>query len=160
MEHKTNIAQLNIYVSDRVLPHVNNGYYTLVFQEELDAIVRNEKVSGSTFRVLGFLIAHVDNKNFITVSSKELAGALHYSPPTIYRALDSLIKMQLICKAPGRGGNRYELTSKLLNPRLAYYGNSQKLIKAGAPIIMCPDGNTPLIPNQWSLEELSDNQEL
>lgn len=155
--NKTNIAQLNVFVSDHAAPYMKNGYFTVVFQRELDAVVSNRNMSSSSFRVLGYLIAHVDNRNQITVTVKQIQKALKYSAPTIYRALDTLISMQLICRRGKGDGNRFELTSKLLNPRLAFYGNSQKLLKNNTPLILAPDGLTKLLPNDWSLDEIEES---
>ena len=151
----TNIAQLNIFVAERAMPWAHNGYYTLVFQRELDAIMRDKLMVDSQKIILMFLVAHVDNRNTIMIGVKEISDALGYSLVTVYRALDALIKMRLICRLGGRQGSRkYELTSKLLNPRLAFYGNSQKLIKSEVPTILCPDGKTPILPEDIYWREL------
>lgn len=154
---RPNISQVNIFVSAQRHSYQDNGYFTLVFQRELDAILRNRNLTQGDKIVLIFLVAHVDNRNYITVSTSEVADALGYSKVTVYRALKKLIKMNLICRHANQpNGKQYVLTTKLLNPRFAYYGSANKLLKNETPVIMNPDGATPLLPGAFSLLDIQE----
>ena len=152
------IAQINVFVSDEKLSWAQavNGFYVLVFQSELDALIQNRDVTLSDLRVLFYLIAHVDNSNCITVTVKDISIELHLSHVSVYRALATLINMQLICeRADRRNGRKYELTTKLVNPRLAFWGTSTKLNKNATPPILAPDGLTPLLPDSFCRDSIA-----
>jgi len=150
------IAQLNIFMSDRKIPGNINGYYSLVFHRELDGISRLKDFGEGDYRVLLHIISHVDKDNRITVNANEICNALPVSLTTVYRAIHKLIKMRLICKSQTDDKRVYELTNKLINPRLTLYGNSLRFIKSVAPTLLLPDGETPLLPpdNQACSQDL------
>lgn len=139
-----NIAEINIVIAERGIH--NNGDFIPVFTREYEAILSNDKMTDKTARILGILICNVDNNNRITTSIQEIAEELKCNNSTVYRALKTLEEMQIICRSGDRHGGKYELSTKLMNPRLAFYGNTRKLIKDKLPLLMRPDGKTPLLP--------------
>lgn len=155
------IAQLNIFLAPHRIPGNHNGYYSLVYHRELDGICRIEDLKESDFRVLLYIIAHAGQDNRINVDVKEICDALPISVATVYRALQKLIKMQLICRAKSEDKRVFELTTKLINPRLALYGDDYRFIKEKAPRILLPDGLTPLLEsdvNQFDIDKLFDSE--
>ena len=140
-----NIAQINIVVADKGL--YNNGDFIPVFTQEYEAILSNEKITDKTARILGILICNVDSNNRITTSIRDVAKELKCNESTVYRALKILERMQIICHSGNKHGRKYELSTKLMNPRLAFYGNTRRLVKEQLPLLMTPDGETPLLPN-------------
>ena len=120
-----------------------NGRFIPVFQDPLLAITCNKNVKPGTLRVLLYLISVVDDNNCISESVQSIANHLCISDDTVRRALTQLLQMQVICRKSDTGDRLdvYELTDKIMNPRLAYKGNTKLLNKAQLPNLLAPDSN-------------------
>ena len=144
------IAQIQI-VTGRQNKY-ENGYYMAVFQRELAALVQDTDLKLNDYRILLLMMAYVDNNNCITISVKEITACLGCVKSTVYRTLQKLERMRIICLRSStidKDFRKYELSQRLINPRLAYYGNTQQLRKHNLPFILKADGVTPLL-EQWS----------
>lgn len=124
----------------------NNGPFVAVFQVELGAVAESKELKLNDFRVLLFMMASVDSSNCIITSVEMISRRLDCAPQSVYRALRKLEKMHILChhRTIDRGINKYELLN-MINPRLAYHGNTRKLMKQCLPLITKEDGKTPLI---------------
>lgn len=150
-----NVAIINVGNIVINSPGLKNGYYNgrfiPVFQDALLAIVCNENVKPGTIRVMNYLMSVVDEKNCITESVQTIANHLHISDDTVRRALSQLIQMQVLCRKSDTGDrcDVYALSDKLMNPRLAYKGNTRLLNKDFLPPLLSPmstaTNNVPLI---------------
>lgn len=144
----TNIALVNIgsfHIKGGRLGY-NNGPFLPVFQKPLLALSKEEKVSGYILKVLIHILGSVDEKNRINITVAEIAKDIHCSKPTVYKALDTLEKMHIICHIEGRRGGKYELDSKIVNPRLACKGSTLDLDLSTLPLLLKPlENETPLI---------------
>lgn len=152
-----NIAQLNIIIREKGL--YNNGDFIPVFTKEYEAILTNAPISDKTIRILGVLICNVDNNNRITSSAQEIAKKLNCNKSTVYRALNTLERMHIICHNGDKRGGKYELSTKLMNPRLAFYGNTRRLVKEQLPLILSSDGETPLLPDVCRIPALDFDED-
>lgn len=143
-----NLAQINIQnvvYSDR--SSYNNGRFIPVFQDAIRAIACNPSVKPGTRRVLDYIIGTVDENNCFYEELADIAINLGCSEDTVERAIKQLISMQVICKKEGaRDRSLYELSDKILNPRIAFKGNTRKLRKEDMPILLEPGTSAPLIP--------------
>ena len=140
-----NIAQLTIIYENQY--SYNNGEFSVVFNKEFDAIACSKDITQTDLRVLIHMVTNMDRNNRITVTIDEVASSTHCSRSSIYRALNKLVNMQIICQKAGSSHEKlFELSSKLINPRLAFHGNSRKLKKHILPELLSPDGKTGLIP--------------
>jgi len=74
---------------------------------------------------------------------------------TVYRAINTLIAMQLICQKQSGHNSMFCLSDKIINPRIAFKGNTTRMNKYMIPPILSPDGKTPLIKNDF--EYLADS---
>lgn len=146
MTNVTNIAQVNI-VLDTSPYGYHNGDFIPVFQDALYEVAKLPTLNGQTIRVLLLILSCVDDKNSINLTITEIANELGCSYSSVYRAIRDLETMNIICHKGDRRGRKYELTSKLVNPRLAYRGNTRKLKKDHLPILFQTDGITPLLPD-------------
>ena len=128
----------------------NNGSFMAVFQVELGGLARSKELKLNDHRVLEFLVSCVDNYNCIVTSVDSISRELDCAPQSVYRALHKLEKMHILChhKTIDRGIHKYELNLSMINPRLAYHGNTRKLEKKILPLITKEDGITPLIPGE------------
>lgn len=145
----TNIAEINIVLADRAVYH--NGGFIPVFQKELESIVINKGLTDKTLRVLVLILCYVDENNRISISGDEMSRMLNCNRSTIYRALNVLVKMNVICKSKS-DSRVYVLRPQLLNPRLAFKGNTKRLLKENLPLLMAPDGETLLLPDAKFIE--------
>ena len=143
MSSTINIAQVNILL-DPTRSSYTNGMFIPVFQGALGEIAKLN-LKGDTLRVLLLILANIDEKNNICLSLKDIAEDLKCSLSSVYRAIRELETMQIICHKGDRHGKRYELSSKLVNPRLAYRGNTRYLRKESLPLLLTPDGQKPLL---------------
>ena len=150
----TNIAQVNI-VLDPSQGVYQNGMFIPVFQDALMEVAKLTTLKGATLRVLLYILSCVDEKNNINVTMAEISSELGCSYSSVNRAITVLEDMNIICRHKGdRRGRKFELTTKLVNPRLAYRGNTRYLRKEGLPLLLKPDGDTPLIPEVVAIPAL------
>ena len=145
----TNLAQINIQnvvYADR--SSYNNGHFIPVFQDAIRAIACNQSVKPGTRRVLDYILGTVDENNCFYEELVDIANNLGCSEDTVERAIKQLISMHVICKKEGaRDRSLYELSDKILNPRIAFKGNTRKLRKNDMPILLAPGTSAPLIPS-------------
>jgi len=136
----------------------HNGAFIPVFQDAILAIARNDAIKSGTLRVLCFILGTVDEKNRFVVEIKDIALYLKISDDTVSRAIKQLIEMNIICRVEGaRDRSRYVLSDKILNPRVAYKGNTRKLNKDNLPILLVPGGKNPLIPEVFNHSEFGED---
>lgn len=128
----------------------NNGPFVAVFQVELGAVAMSKELKLNDHRVLELMISCVDNTNCIITSVDNISHQLDCAPQSVYRALRKLERMHILChhKTIDRGIHKYELNLSMINPRLAYHGNTRKLVKQCLPLITKGDGKTPLISGE------------
>lgn len=128
----------------------NNGPFVAVFQLELGAVAESKELKLNDLRVLLYMMACVDSTNCIITSVDIMSQRLDCARQSVYRALRKLEKMHLLChhQTIDRGLHKYELSLSMINPRLAYHGNTRKLVKEVLPLITKEDGKTSLIGGQ------------
>lgn len=142
----TQIAQIQIFTGPQ--KNYENGPFLAVFQLELAALAESSDLKLNDFRILLLMMANVDNNNCITISTKGIAAKLVCAISTVYRTLQKLENMKIICLKSDtidRDIRKYELSQRLINPRLAYHGNTKRLRKNRLPLLTKPDGVTPLL---------------
>ena len=145
----TQIAQIQI-VTSRCSSY-ENGTFLTVFQRELAALVETKEMKLNDYRILLLMMANVDNNNCITISIKGITSILDCNISSVYRTLQKLERMRIIClkgSTIDRDFRKYELSQRLINPRLAYFGNTLELRKHNLPYLTHSDGVTPLL-EQW-----------
>ena len=144
-----NLAQINfntVVVSNTF--SYKNGAFIPVFQDAMRAFACNADVKPGTRRVLEYILGTVDENNCFSEELMDIADNLGCSVDTVERGLSQLIQMQIICKKAGaRNRSRYELSDKILNPRMGFKGNTRKLSKNDLPLLLEPKEGTPLIPS-------------
>lgn len=144
-----NLAQINIQnvvYADR--SSYNNGHFIPVFQDAIRAIACNPFVKPGTLRVLDYILGTVDENNCFFQELADIASSIGCSEDTVERAIKQLVSMHVICKKEGaRDRSLYELSDKILNPRLAFKGNTRKLRKDDMPVLLTPETVAPLIPS-------------
>ncbi len=144
-----NLAQINI--SNIVVSNTasyKNGSFLPVFQDAMRAIACNPHVKPGTRRVLEYLLGTVDEKNCFSENLTDIADHLSCSIDTVERAIAQLIDMHVVCKIAGaRGRSTYELSDKILNPRVGFKGNTRELRKESLPELLTPQNRAPLIPS-------------
>lgn len=139
----TNIAQVNIVIGDGRMGY-HNGPFIPVFQDALRALASIE-LTGVNSRVLLYILGSVDEKNCISVDVSDIAESLKCSRQSVYNSLRTLEKMQIICHRGSSHGKEYELESKIVNPRLAYKGNTRKINCSAVPLLLEPETLTPIL---------------
>lgn len=142
----TQIAQIQIITGHQ--SNYENGHFLAVFQLELAALAEGTDLKLTDYRILLMMMAYVDNYNCISISTKGIAARLGCAISTVYRTLQKLESMKIICLKSDtidRDIRKYELSQRLINPRLAYHGNTKHLRKNRLPLLTKPDGVTPLL---------------
>ena len=143
-----NMAQINInniVVSNTAI--YRNGPFIPVFQDAIRAIACNTEVKPGTRRVLDYILGTVDENNCFNYGITDMASNLGCSVDTVERAMIQLVKMNIVCKKEGsRERSVYELSNKILNPRIAKKGNTRQLLKTDLPVLLDPTNGNPLIP--------------
>lgn len=160
MKTQINLTQINISVSDSRGKGYENGTFVAVFQDAILAISRQKAISGNVVKVLLFILSLVDANNHVIINKKEIAEALDCDASTVYKSIKVLEKMRIIgADANSRG---FTVAMNVINPRLAYHGNTRHLRKTYLPELLAPDGKTPLIPGTIYLPPLllGDNNDM
>ena len=123
-----------------------NGNFIPLFIDTLFWLVTSSHVSNPALRVLLYLLSQIDKHNQVTVDVNELVGNLNMKRRTIYNAIRDLKGMRILCKTSNNDNRKYQIKLYIINPRLAFYGNTRKINRRLAPEIRVPNGDEPLIP--------------
>lgn len=158
---RTNISlqltQVIVSVAKEATRGYDNGTFIPVFQDALGAIARDTKLTGMTLRVLCFLLSRVQPNNRIYINRTEIAEILCCDISSVSRAINTLIKMNIICSdGSDTTQHHYTMSPNIINPRLAYHGNTRKLKKNTLPVLLSSDGNHPLIQGAREIPEFLD----
>lgn len=135
----------------------HNGAFIPVFQSAIQAIACDQNIKNRTIRILLYIIGNVDENNCFCSSIKNIAVVLNCSEDTVERAIKQLISMNIICrKEESRERSLYELSDKVLNPRVAFKGNTRKLCLDGLPLLLGSEGKEQLLPSSDPFANTSD----
>ncbi len=144
MENTTIIHIDQIIVNNTSI--YKNGDFIPVFLEELYWLAR--RLNPLTLKVLIYLLSKIDKHNQVNVDVAELKDSLGIGSTTAYEAIADLKKMRILCRA-GETTKKYKIKLFVINPSLAFHGNTRKINKKLAPKLMDPTGKEPLIPNDF-----------
>lgn len=139
-----NITQINIVTTPGNSVR-SNGKYIAVFQDALYFLSKDLGLKGVVLRLLLYLLATVDNTNRVNVDAQYIASLLKCDPSSVYRAIRQLTKMNIICHDEHLSTKAFRLSREIINPRMAYWGNTLKLKKDILPELLNTQGES-LIP--------------
>lgn len=145
-----NIAIVNLVIEDTIRG-THNGNFIPVFQAELEAFAAERNVPPETYRIFLFLLARVDSNNTINTSIQDMMLVLKLSRSCIYRSLNVLVTMKIICQLKNSKNRRFSFDEKIINPRLAFRGDTRRIKKGVLPLLMRYNGSEKLIPNSLSI---------
>lgn len=155
------IAQLNLTISADKYAYKGNGNYIPVFQDALKAIAREKSISGATKDVLLYILSITELDNRVSINVKNISEELGRNPATVYEAIKTLLKMNILCNKTN--SRSYQVSLELvdsINPRLAFRGITTKFNKNTLPELLKSDGKTPLIPGAIRIPSLFDDDTL
>lgn len=125
-----------------------NGAFIPVFSDMLKALAK-EKMKAATLRVLLYILAIADKHNCVLIDVDDIAMYTGLGYTAIYGAVGTLIKMNILGqqenKKKRKKKGKYILNLYILNPQIGYRGNTRRINKHLAPMILKEDGITPLI---------------
>ena len=137
-----NFGQIIITGND----HYNNGDFIPIFLDELFWLA--VKLCDTTLRVLVYLLSQTDKNNQVTIDIEDMMECLAIKKTSAYKSISTLKTMQILCKAK-ESKKKYKISLCVINPRLAYRGNTRKINKHLAPVILEPNGKFELIPKDF-----------
>ncbi len=140
-----NIAQIYVQAAPKGLRY-SNGLYVAAFLDALAAIAINIE-QGATLRVLLFILSTVDHNNHVIVNCADIAKSLHINRATVHKSVKVLVKMNVLCQDRAYRGN---YTINIINPRVAYRGNTFTFFKNSLPEIVSATTGESLIPEAIS----------
>ena len=95
-----------------------------MFQSALEMLA-SASLPQEQYRVLMYLMAKLDFDNYLRITQKQVAEALHMRQPNVSRAIKGLIQFDTIIEGPKIGNAR----TYRLNPRIAHKGkNPQRTV--------------------------------
>lgn len=127
-----------------------NGDFIPMFIDVLQGIAKDDKIKPTTLRVLLYILTIVDKNNDVHIDITDISEQLGLGKTSVYQAIGHLISMNILCHDPNHKTKRkgkFKLNLYVLNPRVAYRGNTRKINKYLAPVILSSDGETPLLPS-------------
>ena len=113
-------------VAYAVVPVKRNYFdeeYFCMFQKSLDLISEDRELTYDDLRVLLKLFRHLDMKNFISISQKEICEQLKMHKPNVSRSINKLLEKGIIIKGPRLNG----IYTYTLNANYAYKGHLKNL---------------------------------
>ena len=145
------IRQINI-TEIKVSGHegYSNGEFIPMFIDVLQGLAKDSNMKPTTLRVLLFILTIVDKNNYVHIDINDITEQIGLGKTSVYKAIGSLITMNVLCHDPNRRSKmkgKVKLNLYVLNPRVGYRGNTRKINKNLAPVIMNTDGETPLLPS-------------
>lgn len=145
MENVTIVHIDQIVVNSR--SNYKNGDFIPVFLQELYWLAR--RLDPLTLKVLVYLLSKIDKYNQVNVDVSEIKEDLEIGNTKAYEAINELKTMRVLCKTE-YSTRKYKIKLYVLNPALAYHGNTRKINKRLAPELLCPSGKEPLIPYDFN----------
>ena len=127
-----------------------NGDFIPMFIDVLQGIAKDDKMKPTTLRVLLYILTIVDKNNYVHIDITDISEQIGLGKTSVYKAIGYLITMNVLCHDPNhktRIKGKFKLNLYVLNPRVAYRGNTRKINKYLAPAILSSDGETPLLPS-------------
>lgn len=145
------IRQINI-TEIKVSGHecYSNGEFIPMFIDVLQGLAIDSNMKPTTLRVLLFILTIVDKNNYVHIDINDITEQMGLGKTSVYKAIGSLITMNVLCHDPSHRSKmkgKFKLNLYVLNPRVGYRGNTRKINKNLAPVIMNLDGKTPLLPS-------------
>ena len=141
------MANITIIHIDKIVVNSNsnykNGDFIPIFLQELYWLSR--RLNPTTLQVLIYLISKIDKHNQVVVDIPDIMDELGIGSTKAYDAVRDLKTMRVLCRTD-ETKRRYKIKLYIINPILAYRGNTRKINKKLAPALMCPGGQEPLIP--------------
>lgn len=123
-----------------------NGDFIPVFLEELYWLAIS--MDPITLQVLIYLLSKIDKFNQVIVDVYDIMYDLKIGKTKAYDAVAKLKNMRILCRTD-ETKRKYKIKLYIINPCLAYHGNTRKINKKLAPQLMGPNGKVPLIPNDF-----------
>ena len=99
--------------------------YFCMFQKSLDLISEDRELTYDDLRVLLKLFRHLDMKNYISISQKEICEQLKMDKSNVSKAMTKLLNKGIILKGPRLNG----IYTYTLNANYAYKGHLKNLKK-------------------------------
>ena len=127
-----------------------NGDFIPMFIDVLQGIAKDDKMKPTTLRVLLYILTIVDKNNEVQIDITDISEQIGLGKTSVYKAVGHLITMNVLCHDPNHKTKRkgkFKLNLYVLNPRVAYRGNTRKINKYLAPVVLSSDGETPLLPS-------------
>lgn len=113
-------------VAYAVVPVKRNYFdeeYFCMFQKSLDLISEDRDLTYDDLRVLLKLFRHLDMKNFISISQKDICEKLKMDKSNVSKSMTKLINKGIIIKGPRLNG----IYTYTLNANYAYKGHLKNL---------------------------------
>lgn len=150
----TNIVNILVLTDEKRI--YENGEFIPVFQKPLRALVCRRDVSAEVIRVFGYILTLVDSHNLVHFRVSDMVADLGLSKSMVYKAIHTLEEMNIICLVNNSVEKRVSISgdfvarNKMINPRMAYRGNTKHLSLRDVPLLLAPKNNAdaqkPLLP--------------
>lgn len=121
-----------------------NRDFVQVYRDHIDDIADLAMENAMAYKLLMFMLKHMDGKNALCVSNIALQEIFECSRPTISRAVKYLKENGWICVLKSGTTNVY-----IVNPEVAWtsYGNQKQYCKFEANVIMSSTENAEYLNN-------------
>lgn len=137
------IEQIRIIINDGRKRNVN-GTFVPFFQDAALSISRCTDLTGTDLQLIYYILGTLDEKNACSLPSTQVAEQIGKTRQAVRKSIKHLIDLKYLCVDEDRP-HSYLASEYLLNPRIAYKGNTKDLVKTNLPLPITSKG-LPLIP--------------
>lgn len=109
-----------------------NGHFSPVFQAASTEIALSDNLTGTDYKLMFYILGSIDERNRCVLTSSTIAKRIKRTPQAIKKSINKLIDMKILC-VDSEAPNAYKINDYLLNPRIAYKGNTKLLDMSGIP---------------------------
>lgn len=128
------IERIRIRLIDHAPKAYENGRFVPIFQDAAAAIAIAENLTGVDLKLLFYILSVLDESNGFTIIAAKVAELLLTTRQSINRSVKKLIAMKIICADEDNSKHSFKLGEYLLNPRIAYWGDTRTIDKTKLPI--------------------------
>lgn len=127
------IERIRISFIDHTPKAYENGRFVPIFQDAAAAIAMAENLTGVDLKLMFLIISTLDERNSFKIIPTKVAERLNVTRQAISKSVKKLIDMKIIC-ADENDPNNYKLGEYVLNPRIAFWGDTRSIDKTKLPI--------------------------
>lgn len=149
------IERISIRFVEHALKPYENGRFVPLFQDAAYAISICRSLHETDLRLLFYIFSSLDEKNRFSISPTKVSQRLQTTRQSINRSVKKLVQMKIICSDESSDSYIFRLGDYVLNPVIAFWGDTRLVDKKNLPIPVDIDTGELMLPAN-SVEFLHD----